>query len=54
MFNCSHILVSQCNPHLVPLIAARRALPFNLGRLLEMELKHRCVRAQVEGPCRGY
>ena len=31
---------AQCNPHIVPFISLRRALPRTLGRLVEMELKH--------------
>ena len=41
MFNCCFYIVSQCNPHLLPFIAARNALPFRLGHLMEEEFKHR-------------
>lgn len=42
MFNVNYFLVSQCNPYLLPVIAAKEALPKPLGSLLEMEFKHRC------------
>ncbi len=42
MFNVNYFLVSQCNPYLLPVIAAKEALPAPLGSLLEMEFKHRC------------
>ena len=42
MFNVNYFLVSQCNPYLLPVIAAKEALPRPLGSLLEMEFKHRC------------
>jgi TAG lipase/steryl ester hydrolase/phospholipase A2/LPA acyltransferase len=42
MFNVNYFLVSQCNPYLLPVIAAKEALPRPIGSLLEMEFKHRC------------
>ena len=42
MFNVNYFLVSQCNPYLLPIIAAKRAVPRTLGNLMEQEFKHRC------------
>ncbi|GAB4820072.1 hypothetical protein N2152v2_007118 [Parachlorella kessleri] len=50
MFNCCFYIVSQCNPHLLPFIAARNALPFRLGHLMEEEFKHRCRQLQYVFP----
>jgi TAG lipase/steryl ester hydrolase/phospholipase A2/LPA acyltransferase len=41
LFNCTFTIVSQCNPHLVPLLRAKKRLG-RVGDVLEMELKHRC------------
>lgn len=41
LFNCTFTVVSQCNPHLVPLLRAKKRLG-RVGEALEMELKHRC------------
>ncbi len=41
LFNCTFTVVSQCNPHLVPLLRAKKRLG-RFGEVLEMELKHRC------------
>ena len=42
MFNVNYFLVSQCNPYLLPIIAAKKAAPRTLGALAEQEFKHRC------------
>lgn len=42
MFNVNYFLVSQCNPYLLPIIAAKQAVPRTLGALAEQEFKHRC------------
>lgn len=42
MFNVNYFLVSQCNPYLLPIIAAKRAVPGTIGALAEQEFKHRC------------
>ena len=42
MFNVNYFLVSQCNPYLLPILAAKEALPRTLGVLAEQEFKHRC------------
>jgi hypothetical protein len=42
MFNVNYFLVSQCNPYLLPVIAAKEALPRPVGSLIESEFKHRC------------
>jgi TAG lipase/steryl ester hydrolase/phospholipase A2/LPA acyltransferase len=42
MFNVNYFLVSQANPYLLPIIAAKAAVPRTLGTLAEAEFKHRC------------
>ena len=42
MFNVNYFLVSQCNPYLLPIISAKRAVPRLIGSLAEQEFKHRC------------
>lgn len=42
MFNVNYFLVSQCNPYLLPIIAAKASVPRTLGALAEQEFKHRC------------
>lgn len=42
MFNVNYFLVSQCNPYLLPIIAAKRTVPRLVGSLAEQEFKHRC------------
>ena len=42
MFNCNHYLVSQTNPHIVPLLNLKRGMSGKWGQILEAELKHRC------------
>lgn len=42
MFNVNYFLVSQCNPYLLPIIAAKDTVPRTLGILVEQEFKHRC------------
>ncbi|KAG2422528.1 hypothetical protein HXX76_015956 [Chlamydomonas incerta] len=46
MFNCNHFLVSQTNPHIVPLLNLKKALSRKWANVLEAELKHRCQVAQ--------
>ncbi len=42
MFNCNHYLVSQTNPHIVPLLNLKKRLgDGRLANILEAELKHR-------------
>ncbi len=41
MFNCNHFLVSQTNPHIVPLLNIKRGLSRKWANLFELELKHR-------------
>eukprot|EP00955_Chlamydomonas_euryale_P009134 97793-Chlamydomonas_euryale.AAC.1 len=50
MFNCNHFVVSQANPHLVPLLHLKRALPGCWGSVVEAEFKHRCHVAQLTAP----
>lgn len=45
MFNCNHFLVSQTNPHIVPLLNMKKAFSRKWANILEAELKHRRVRA---------
>lgn len=44
MFNCNHYIVSQTNPHIVPLLNIKKSLGdgSKIGNILEAELKHRC------------
>ena len=44
MFNCNHYIVSQTNPHIVPLLNIKKNLGdgSKVGNILEAELKHRC------------
>ena len=42
-FGVNFFLVSQCNPWLVPILAAATYIPRRLFHLLELELKHRCA-----------
>ena len=46
MFNCNYFIVSQCNPHIIPLLCIKRSLNTNTGRILEAEFKHRCKQIQ--------
>ncbi|GLC33103.1 hypothetical protein PLESTB_000370100 [Pleodorina starrii] len=46
MFNCNHFLVSQTNPHIVPLLNLKKAFSRKWANVLEAELKHRCQVAQ--------
>jgi TAG lipase / steryl ester hydrolase / phospholipase A2 / LPA acyltransferase len=43
MFNCNHFLVSQTNPHIVPLVNFKSLFSHKWGAIMEAELKHRCV-----------
>jgi hypothetical protein len=47
MFNCNHFIVSQTNPHIVPLLNLKKSLSRRWANLLELELRHRCARARV-------
>jgi TAG lipase/steryl ester hydrolase/phospholipase A2/LPA acyltransferase len=38
--------VSQCNPHIVPLLNFKKALSRKWGSLFELELRHKCLQAQ--------
>lgn len=42
--------VSQCNPHIVPLLYAKRGLSRKWGNLMETEFKHRCAQLQLMLP----
>eukprot|EP00798_Chlamydomonas_sp_ICE-L_P007370 gene7370-493_t len=37
MFNCNHFVVSQTNPHIVPLLNLKKALPNMMGDVLQAE-----------------
>jgi len=41
MFNCNHFIVSQTNPHIVPLLNLKKNLSRRWANLLELELRHR-------------
>ena len=49
-FNANYFLVSQTNPHIVPWLHAKRALPGRVGALLESEWKHRIGQAMLAFP----
>jgi hypothetical protein len=38
--------VSQCNPHIVPLLNFKATLSRKWANLFELELRHRCLQAQ--------
>eukprot|EP00967_Tisochrysis_lutea_P068860 scaffold90341_cov23-Tisochrysis_lutea.AAC.1 len=40
MFNCNHFLVSQTNPHIVPLVNFKSLFPQWWASFMEAELKH--------------
>ena len=42
MFNVNYFLVSQTNPHIVPVLNLKKRVNRKLGNLLEAEWKHRC------------
>jgi TAG lipase/steryl ester hydrolase/phospholipase A2/LPA acyltransferase len=46
MFNCNHFIVSQCNPHIVPLLNFKKTLSRRWANLFELELRHKCQQAQ--------
>lgn len=46
MFNCNHFIVSQTNPHIVPLLNLKKSLSRRWANLLELELRHRCEGAR--------
>jgi TAG lipase/steryl ester hydrolase/phospholipase A2/LPA acyltransferase len=52
MFNVNYFLVSQTNPHVVPWLQLKAALPRALGVLLEAEWKHRCGQLMAAFPRR--
>ena len=41
MFGVNFYIVSQANPYLLPVLALKKWLPFNLGSYIEDEFKHR-------------
>lgn len=46
MFNVNYFLVSQTNPHIVPVLNLKKRVNRKLGNLLEAEWKHRCSHMQ--------
>ena len=40
-FNVNYFLVSQTNPHIVPLMNLKKRVPRKLGNFVETEWKHR-------------
>ena len=46
MFNVNYFLVSQTNPHIVPVLNLKKRVNRKLGNLLEAEWKHRCLRCR--------
>ena len=43
MFNVNYFLVSQTNPHIVPVLNLKKRVNRKLGNILEAEWKHRSV-----------
>ncbi|KAL4443669.1 hypothetical protein ABPG75_011406 [Micractinium tetrahymenae] len=41
-FGCNFFITSQCNPYVVPIVAAMSCLPRWLSKMVESEFKHRC------------
>lgn len=41
MFNVNYFLVSQTNPHIVPVLNLKKRVNRKLGNILEAEWKHR-------------
>jgi TAG lipase/steryl ester hydrolase/phospholipase A2/LPA acyltransferase len=41
MFNCNHFIVSQTNPHIVPLLNLKKTMSRKWANLMELELRHR-------------
>lgn len=41
MFHCNNFIVSQCNPHIVPLLHLKKKLNRKWGNMMETEFKHR-------------
>jgi TAG lipase/steryl ester hydrolase/phospholipase A2/LPA acyltransferase len=50
MFNCNYFLVSQCNPHIVPILNTKRMTNSYLFKVFETEFKHRCQQIQMLSP----
>lgn len=40
MFNVNHFIVSQTNPHLVPLMSLRKVVPAPVFNVMQAEVKH--------------
>jgi predicted acylesterase/phospholipase RssA len=40
MFNVNHFIVSQTNPHLVPLMTLKKIVPGPIFNLMQAEVKH--------------
>lgn len=47
LFNCNFVMVSQCNPHLAPLLHIKRLVGNTMGGIIEMEMKNRCRQLQL-------
>mmetsp|Transcript_39015 Transcript_39015/g.86806 ORF Transcript_39015/g.86806 Transcript_39015/m.86806 type:complete len:863 (-) Transcript_39015:1327-3915(-) len=46
MFNCNHFLVSQTNPHIVPILNIKKMMTPNWANVFEAEIKLRCQQLQ--------
>ena len=44
-FNANYFLVSQTNPHIVPLMNMKKRINRKFGNFVEAEWKHRCATA---------
>jgi TAG lipase / steryl ester hydrolase / phospholipase A2 / LPA acyltransferase len=50
MFNVNHFIVSQTNPHLVPLMTLRRVVPSPIFNIIQTEVKHFFTQWQTYAP----
>lgn len=42
LFNCNYFIVSQCAPHVAPILNMKRLIHPHLGQFIEDEIKYRC------------
>jgi TAG lipase / steryl ester hydrolase / phospholipase A2 / LPA acyltransferase len=46
MFNVNHFIVSQTNPHLVPLMTLKKVVPGPIFNMVQAEVKHAFAQVQ--------
>lgn len=47
IFGCNYFIVSQCSPHLLPILNLKKYMCSSLGNLFENEFKHICRQTQA-------